>query len=424
MWSETLIVVVTGAAAAGIAVIVANLVMMQRGIEYDIRDVPAADSPDFVRLLAGLITLKLSSGNRIRLLINGEEAFPAMFGAVREAKHSVTFENYIYWSGDIGDEFADLLAEKSRAGVRVHLVLDWIGSLKMDHKALRRMRRAGVEVHRYHRPRFGGMHRLNHRTHRRELIVDGQVAFTGGVGFADEWQGNGRTADHWRDNHYEIRGPLVSDMQAVFLDNWLKTSGDVLFGDRYFPETEAAGDHDAAALRSSPNERTTSGRLMILMMVTAARRTIRIEQAYFVPDRHLRTALAEAAERGVRVEILLPSEIIDISIVRSASRASWGPLLRAGVQIYEYQAAMLHVKSMVVDDQWVLGGSANLDYRSMYRNDEVYLVVRDREIARQHVEVFERDKQDSVRITYDAWRSRPMREKVVESLSSLLRTQL
>lgn len=424
MWPETLIVIGTGIVAAGVGIIIANLVMMQRGIDYDIRDVPAADSADFVRLLAGLITLKLAGGNHVRLLINGDEAFPAMFNAVREAKQSITFENYIYWSGDIGGEFADLLAEKSREGVDVHVVLDWIGSWKMDSKALRRMRRAGVEVHRYHRPRFGGMHRLNHRTHRRELIVDGRVAFTGGVGFADEWQGDGQSADHWRDNHYEVRGSLVSDMQAVFLDNWLKTSGDVLFGDRYFPKLEPAGNHEAAVLRSSPNERTTSGRLMILMLVTAARRSIRIEQAYFVPDRHLRSALAEASQRGVRVEIILPSERIDFGVVRSASRASWGPLLRGGVQIYEYQAAMLHVKTMVVDDQWVLCGSGNLDYRSLYRNDEVYLVVRDRELADQHTGCFERDKQESVEITLDAWRSRPAIQKMGDHLAALLRTQL
>ena len=294
MWTNILLITGVAIAAACVAVMVANLVMVQRGIDYEISEVPALDSPEFLRLLTGLIGLKLSSGNRIRLLVNGENAFPTMFDAVRRAERSVTFENYVYWSGEIGRGFAELLAEKAGEGVHVHVVLDWVGSLDMDKEALRLMDQAGVEVHRYHRPRFGGMHRLNHRTHRRELVIDGRVAFTGGIGFGDNWNGDGESDDSWRDNHYEIHGPIVSDVQTAFVDNWLKTSGDVLIGDRYFPDQNPCGDQEAGILCSSPTERTTSGRLLILMLIAAATETIRIEQAYFVADRHLRCALAGA----------------------------------------------------------------------------------------------------------------------------------
>lgn len=424
MWTDTLLIVGTAVAVAGISVLIANLVMVQRGINYKIAELPALDSAAFERLLAGLLGLRLVRGNRIQLLSNGKEAFPAMFEAVRGAKQSVTFENYVYWSGEIGREFAQLLAEKAGQGVRVHVVLDWVGSLSMDAEAMRAMSRSGVEVHRYHRPRFGGMHCLNHRTHRRELVVDGQVAFTGGIGFGDKWRGDGGSLDHWRDNHYRIQGPLVSNLQGAFADNWLKTSGDVLIGDRYFPELNACGDLVAGVMCSAPQERTTNGRLLIMLLFAGAKRAIRIEQAYFVTDRHLRQALAEAARRGVEVEILLPGEKIDFSVVRRASRATWRPLLEAGVRIYEYQPTMLHVKAMIVDDQWTLAGSANLDNRSLYRNDEIYLAVRDREFARQHIEDFERDKQDAVQITLDQWRSRPLPQRLLDGATSLLRTQL
>jgi len=424
MWTDLLLAAGAALAAAFVAVIVANLVMVQRGIEYEISKVPALDSSDFLRLMKGLTSLQLRSGNQIRLLLNGQEAFPAMFDAVQGAEQSVTFENYVYWSGKVGRHFARLLADKANEGVRVHVVLDWVGSLSMDRESLKSMEAAGVEVHRYHSPRFGGMHLLNHRTHRRELVIDGRVAFTGGIGFGDKWSGDGESTDNWRDNHYEVHGPVVGDIQAAFLDNWLKTSGNILVGDNYFPDLESRGKHLAGILCSSPTERATSGRLLILMLVAGANATIRIEQAYFIADKHLRHALVEAAERGVEVEILLPGKHIDIGVVRRASRMSWKRLLQAGVRIYEYQPTMLHVKAMVVDDQWVVAGSANLDFRSLYRNDEIYLVVRDHQFARQHVDAFTNDKQHAAEITLADWKKRPVAQRLVDGAASLLRTQL
>lgn len=214
MWSNVLLIALTAGIVATVAVITANLVMVQWGIDYAISDAPDVDSPAFLQLLAALLSLRLRGGNRIRLLLNGNEAFPAMFDAVRSAERYVMFENFVYWYGDIGRDFAELLSRKAQAGVHVHVVLDRVGSLKMDQRYLQQMRHAGVGIHRYHPPRFGSMHRLNPRTHRRELGVDGRVAFTGGIRFADEWAGDGESEGCRRDNHYEVRGSLVTDMQA------------------------------------------------------------------------------------------------------------------------------------------------------------------------------------------------------------------
>lgn len=424
MWTDVLLVAFAAIFAATLAVIIANLVMIQRDINYQIEDLPTLQSAQFSRQLAGMVNLQFSSGNQVHLLLNGRDAFPRMFGAVQRAERSVTFENYVYWSGDIGRQFAELLAEKARQGVRVHVLLDWVGSLSVNRHVIRVMKNAGVELHRYHPPRFGGMHRLNHRTHRRELVVDGKIAFTGGVGFGDQWQGDGESKNSLRDNHYEIHGPVVCSLQAVFLDNWLKNSGDVLIGEAYYPELPFAGKLEVAILGSTPAERATHARLLMLLLVAASKKLICLEQSYFVPDKHLLSALMEASQRGVTVQILLPGDKIDNSFVRSASRNLWQPLLKAGVQLYEYQPSMLHTKISIFDNLWTVVGSTNLDYRSLYRNDEILLVTRDHAFARRHFECFEQDKQACIEVTLDKWQSRPLRQKLGDWFAALLRTQL
>mgnify|MGYP002622808318 CR=1 FL=1 len=423
MWQVIGIIVAAGLAGSLLLLAAFLVNLPQRGINYRFDEAPAADESGFLRFLQSLIPLRFSDGNHVRLLLNGE-AFDAMLRAVEQARHTITFENYIYWSGGIGRRFAEAFAEKARAGVQVHLVLDWVGSWKLDASSLELMRKAGVEIHLYHRPRFGGMHRLNHRTHRRELVIDGRTAFTGGIGLGDKWLGDGRHAGNWRDNHYLVEGPLVGAVQSAFLDNWLKTSGAVLASELYFPELSSRGDCHAGFLPGSPGERISTGRLMIHSFLKAARHSIRIEQAYFVPDRALRDALVEAVERGVSVEILLPGEHMDYPIVRRASRSLWGPLLQAGVKLYEYQPSMLHVKTLVIDDHWVVTGSANFDFRSLYRNDEVYLIVRDKEFARLHLDVFGSDKEKSHEITWEAWNNRSPAEKLLDNAAALMRTQL
>ena len=265
---------------------------------------------------------------------------------------------------------------------------------------------------------------MNHRTHRKLLVVDGKEGFTGGVGIADQWLGNAESPEHWRDSHFQLRGPAVAHMQSAFMDNWIKARAEVLHGADYFPEIRNAGPCLAQAFKSSAQEGSESVRLMYLLSIASARRSIRIANAYFVPDDLSVQSFIDARKRGVQVEIIVPGRITDASIVRRASRSRWGPLLEAGVEIFEYQPTMYHCKVMIVDDLWLSVGSTNFDSRSFRLNDEANLNVLDAEIAGEQSRVFEQDKTNSVRITLQAWRQRPLSEKLQEHLSGLLRSQL
>lgn len=424
MWPQIALFVGATLAATFVLVVGANLLLRQRDIDYEFSCLPDADEESFSRCLAGLAPGAFSMGNRVGLLQNGEEAFPAMLEAIKQAQRTITFENYIYWSGEIGRQFADLLASRSQDGVSVRVHLDWLGSHKMDRRLREQLSSAGVDLHYYHPLQLGLLSELNHRTHRRILVVDGRIAFTGGVAFADPWTGSGDAPGQRRDNHYAIEGPAVADLQSTFGDNWLKTSGEILAGDDYYPPLDRCGETQLGIVRSTPKERITLARLITLALIGAARETIRIEQAYFVPDAYLTEALSSAAQRGVDVEILLPGDQIDYAVVRRASRARWGPLLESGVKIYEYQPAMLHAKTMLIDDLWLLAGSANFDYRSLYRNDEICLLARDASFAALHAESFREDRRRSERITHEAWQQRPRRQKLLDHAAALFRTQL
>ena len=384
----------------------------------------SVSDPPFRRSMGSLIGPPLTEGNEVKELLNGDQIFPAMLSAIRSATKTVTFETFIYWSGKIGSEFADALAERARAGVRVHVLLDWVGSGKMDQESLQRIEAAGAEVRKYHPLRWYNLGRLNNRTHRKLLVVDGRVAFTGGVGIADKWLGNAEDPEHWRDSHFRFEGPAVAQAQAAFLDNWIKTTGDVLHGDDYFPSLERAGEKMAQMFRSSNTEGSESARLMYLMSIACAAKSIRISASYFVPDDLTREMLVEACRRGVIVEIIVPGPHIDTETTRKASRARWGPLLEAGAAIYEFQPTMYHTKMMIIDEVWVSVGSTNFDNRSFRLNDEANLNVLDRDFARRQVQVFEQDKTRARRISLEEWRNRPLREKVTERMAALLRSQL
>jgi cardiolipin synthase len=286
------------------------------------------------------------------------------------------------------------------------------------------MEDAGVEVERYHPIHWYTLDRLNHRTHRKTLVVDGVIGFTGGVGIADKWLGNAQDPEHWREAHFRVEGPVVAQMQATFLDNWLKTRGELLHGDDYFPPIAPAGESYAQMFRSSSRGGAESVRLMYLMSIADARRSIRIANSYFVPDDLAVRALADARRRGVSVEIIVPGEHTDTEIVRKASRSLWGELLAAGVEIYEYRPTMYHCKVMVVDESWVSVGSTNFDERSFRLNDEANLNVYDPVFARQQVAIFEQDKAASQRITLEQWAQRPWTERMLEKAAGLLRSQL
>lgn len=378
----------------------------------------------FQREMSVMLGPSIVGGNRIRALQNGSEIFPAMLEAIRGARTSVTFETFIYWSGDIGREFSEALSVRARAGVPVHVTIDWVGSAKMDRTLLDGMVAAGVVVQRYRPVRWYTLGRLNNRTHRKLLVVDGTIGFTGGVGIADLWRGDGDSPDHWRDVHFRLDGPVVAHLQAAFNDNWIKMTGEVLHGADYFPPLESAGDVGAHVFLASPASGSESMHLMFLMAISAAERSIDIAASYFVPDDLLSEALVAARRRGVRVRILLPGPHSDSASVRVASRRAWGPLLRAGAEVHLFQPTMLHAKVLLVDLLFVSVGSTNFDIRSIRLNDEASLNIYDVPFAKQLTAVFEADLRRAEPYTLAMWESRPFGERFAEVVVLPIKSQL
>jgi len=404
--------------------LVLNFSSGEKKIEEKVEHQYALQSGQYQRTLGAMLGPPITDGNRFEALYNGDQIFPPMLQAIRSAKQSITFETYIYWSGDIGKAFADALSNRARAGVKVHVLLDWVGSAKVDKDFIKEMERAGVEIRKFHKPSWYDIARMNNRTHRKILVVDGKVGFTGGVGIAPEWTGNAQDADHWRDSHYKVEGPVVAQMQAVFMDNWVKVSGDVLHGERYFPAIDKAGKGRAQVFSSSPSGGSESMHLMYLLSIAAATKTIDLSSAYFVPDELTVSALVAAMKRGVRLRIITPGPIIDSQTVRGASRASWGPLLQAGAEISEYQPTMFHCKVFTVDGLLVSVGSTNFDNRSFRLNDEANLNIYDEEFAAAQTVQFEADLKQSRRLSLEAWQARPLAEKAMEHVAALLADQL
>jgi len=395
-----------------------------RGIEYQIEHRYAVSDTQFLRTMGSLVEPGILASNRITTLRNGDQIFPAMLGAIRKAERSICLESYIYWSGEIGELFTQALVERAEAGVRVHVVLDWIGSRKIDRSLITRMRKGGVQVERYNPLVWYAPTRLNHRDHRKLLIVDGRIGFTGGAGVADIWKGNADSPEHWRDSMYQLEGPAVAQMQGAFMDNWTKTTASVLHGDAYFPPLEPAGEHFAQVFKSSPREGTEDIRMMYLVSIAAARKSIRLSASYYVPDELTSQEFIEACQRGVQVEIILPGARTDSRIVKHASRGDWGPLLEAGVKIYEYQPTMFHCKSMIVDDIWVSVGSANFGNRSFRLNDEANLNVYSKTFAEEQIRIFEEDKRRAREVTYDNWKKRSLWDRFMETVTAPFRAQL
>jgi cardiolipin synthase len=381
-------------------------------------------SPQFVRSMGVLLGPALEPGNRVDTLVNGDRIFPAMLEAIRGARHSITFESYIYWKGEIGKQFADALAERARAGVKVRVLLDWVGSHKMDEDTLNEMGRAGAQIMKYHKPQWYRFSNLNHRTHRKILVVDGTIGFTGGVGIADEWQGNAEDEKHWRDTHFRIEGPVVAQMQGAFSDNWVQASGEVLHGDDYFPALRPTGSLPAQMFKSSMEGGAESMQLMYLLSLAAAQSSVDLSMAYFMPDDMTTDHIVDALKRGVRVRVILPGDHNDSMLVRAASRGKYGKILRAGGEIYEYQPTMFHCKVLVVDARWVSVGSTNFDSRSFRLNDEANLNVYDEQFAKRQLAQFEEDLGKSRRITLHEWETRPLWQKAWDHTVAFFGPQL
>lgn len=375
----------------------------------------------FVRTMGNMLGPPLLEGNQVTLLQNGDEIFPAMLDAIRSAEQTITFENFLFHEGQVSDAFAEALAERARAGVKVHFLQDALGCDCVRGRAMSLLKRSGVRVEIF---RFVHFTSMNFRTHRKILIIDGKLGFIGGVGIADDWKGDGRTSGLWRDTHYQVQGPAVAQLQQAFMDNWLETRAELLHGDLYFPKLERAGDHICQAFKSSAGEGSDSARLMLLVSIAAARESIRIANAYFIPDDLCRRTLVEALHRGVRVEIITPGPDIDAHIVRAVGQTRWKPLLEAGARFYEYQPARFHCKYLLVDDCWASVGSANLDNRSLSLNEESNLNVLDQKWVEAHARIFDEDKSHSREVTLLDWHRRPLVEKIKGRLASIFRQQM
>jgi len=407
-----------------VTVVALNFVPPERKVARALEHRYAVGDSQFVREMGILLGPGVLDGNRVDALRNGAEIFPAMLDAIHSAKHTITFETYIYWSGNIGEQFSEALIERAEVGIQVHVLIDWVGSQRMDANLIDTMKAAGVDIVYYRPLRWYHLAQMNNRTHRKLLVVDGRVGFTGGVGVADHWLGNAESPDHWRDMHFRVEGPAVAQMQAVFVDNWIKTSGAVLRGPGYFPALRSAGSQRAHMFASSPTGGSEAMQLMYLMAISSAERTIDLAASYFVPDRITRQAMIDASKRGVRVRVIVPGEHMDVDSVRHASRATWGDLLEAGVAIHEYSPTMYHCKMLITDGLMVSVGSTNFDNRSFRLNDEANLNIYDASLASQLTAVFEDDLQHSRAIELASWRARPLWERVADRTAALFSSQL
>ena len=363
-------------------------------------------------------------GNRVEVLLNGDQIFPAKIAAIRAARKSITYAQYVFEEGAPAADTAQALAERCRAGLPVHVLLDAVGALAMPVQYRDWMVEAGCQVASYRPLTPWTFDRVNERNHRRILVVDGVVGFTGGSGTSGKWSGNGKQDGHWRDTDVRVEGPVVEQLQGAFAENWLEATGVALGGPAYFPRPlEVKGGVDAQVVRSSPAGGSVAMYTMFLLAMTAARRSIYITNPYFVPDEKMVETLIQARRRGVRVVLLLPGAI-DHNLVRQASRGGFGRLLKEGIEIHEYKPAMLHAKTMVIDGVWSSVGSVNFDNRSFQLHDEATLGVRSERFARELTEQFERDLRVSEEIRPGRWQGRALHQRATEAVLGLARREL
>ena len=422
--SRVTIVAVSVVATVVVVLAILNLRPREKQLTRDIPNASPVDSVQFRNEVSSLLGPRVIAGNRIHDLQNGAEIFPAMLGAIRAAKRTIQFGTYIYWSGEIGESFVEALSERARAGVAVHVLVDGIGGSKMKKESVDTLRAAGAEFEYFHPLRWYTIDRMNNRDHRKLLIVDGRIGFTGGVGIADAWMGNAQRPDQWRDMHFQIEGPVVAQIQAVFEDNWITTTGHVLLGPDYYPVGGPSGDVLAQMFASSPEGGSENMQLMYLLAIAAARSSIDLEAAYFIPGDLVEKALKAALHRGVKIRIVVPGAHIDSEIVHDASEAKWGAMLDAGAQIYRFQPSLFHCKMMIVDRYLSMAGSTNFDDRSFRLNDEANINVYDRPFAEHMTDVFDRDVEHSSEMSAAQWHNRPWTSKLKDKFFSLGSAQM
>jgi cardiolipin synthase A/B len=399
------------------AIVVSLLAIAQDQETLKIESAHAAGDPGFAAYVAALLGVQATGGNRYQVLDNGDEIFPAMLSAIASAKRRIAFETYIFEKGTVGEQFVAALEAAGRRGVQVNLVIDAIGA-EMPAEWQQRLRDAGAKTGTFGQPSWYALEELNYRTHRKILVVDGAIGFTGGVGVADHWLGHAQDKEHWRDTMVRIEGPVVRLMEGAFNENFVESLGPVAPVVDPPPLVPPAAQDAAMVLRSSPTGGGSDLKRLYLLSIAAARRTLDICSPYFIIDESSDFALTQAAKRGVRIRVLVEGDLTDAKPVKYASRAYYEHLLELGIEIYEYRPTMMHAKAMVVDSAWSIFGSANFDNRSLELNDEMNVAVADPDLAARFERDFEQDLARATKLDRGAWRRRSVLDKVREQFWS------
>jgi cardiolipin synthase A/B len=390
--------------------------------DYD--EIPSNDTDPFLLQLASLADSAINRTGRLDVFTDGPAFYPAILDAFRSAQRNINLEAYVFQKGEIARRYVEVLAERARAGVQVNMVLDAFGSLGAPTRIFAPLLQAGGKVVRYNRLTWYRLLRMDSRTHRELVIVDGKLGFIGGAGVADQWFTGVHNNPRWRDTMIRVEGEAVANLQATFAENWLQAAGELIAGNAYFPDIQCPDPTTALVVNSTPTTGgSTRARILMQLLIASARRTIAITTPYFLPDKTLMRELCRAIERGVKVRILVPGTKSDHLLTRSTSRGAYGELLKNGAEVYEYQPSMIHAKILIVDDLWTVVGSTNFDNRSFGINDEVNLAVRDCAVAQRLGEDFTADLRQSQRITLEDWRRRPVTERITELLGWAIERQ-
>ena len=373
------------------------------------------------RTMESLTGIAFTEGNRITVLRNGDRIFPAMLSAIGSAEHSVDLMTYVYWKGDIATRFAEALSDAARRGVRVRLLIDAVGGLQIERGLVNRMSDAGVHVEWFRKPWLNSPLKQNHRCHRKVLVVDEAIAFTGGVGIAEEWTGDARGEDEWRDTHVEVRGPAVDGLRAAFVQNWAETGSDLYDDGDRFPQQPQSGTSVAQVVCGSASIGWDNLQTTFRVLLDSATDRLSLASAYFAPDEFFLERLCAAARRGVQVDVLLPGPGADKRVCQLASEAAYDRLTSCGVRVWNFQPSMMHAKIMIVDGRVAAVGSSNFNRRSLDHDEEVVLVTLDTEVAEVLLADFDADLERSELIDLERWRNRSRRQKLLEAATTPLR---
>jgi cardiolipin synthase len=419
---------VLGVVSAAAAIVTLFFSLGRRPREIWVTQAPAVHTKDFLLGISGTVNAPLQKGGTARVLNNGVEIYPAILEAFRQAQRTINFMAYIWEPGKVSKQFFDVLCERAREGIEVRVLLDGMGGIRAPDEGIERLREAGGKVQWFRQFRFGKLTRFHKRNHRRAIVIDGKVGFTGGAAVGDKWLGDAQSEEHWRDMMFEVRGCAASNLQSAFTQLWASSSGEILIGPAFYPhdeDTVDAGEELSHHINviSSPSDESHPLRKFFFISFRCARERLYVTSPYFVPDDETRQVLADRARAGVDVRLLLPNEHTDAVPIRWASHSYYDELLAAGVRIYEYQKTMMHAKCMVADGAWSVVGSANMDIRSKELNQENIIGILDRGFGRQLEETFLADLEQAREIRLDAWRKRGIGARILERFFVLFAEQ-